>query len=335
MMAAPDDGPAASGAVPPGAVSRWTDIDGPVHYLDFGGPVGGPVIVCVHGLSGSALNWMALAPLLTRQCRVLALDLAGHGLTRSAGRRTDVNANQLLLHRFVQSAAAGPAILMGNSMGGMISLLEAGAGEGSSTSGLILIDPALPFVPARPDPVVAGLFALQASPVIGRALSAGRRRMPAQASVSGVLALCCADPSRVPPDVVARHVELARQRAAFGEAGRDLGVAMRSVVRTAGFVWGQEYRRRIRNVTCPVLLLHGERDRLVPASAARAAADAHPSWSVRILPGVGHVPQLEAPGPCAEQISGWLESLRLQSGRGARVKRDNGKAPRSGRTAGG
>jgi hypothetical protein len=29
-----------------GGRSRWADVDGPVHYLDFGGPARGPVIVC-------------------------------------------------------------------------------------------------------------------------------------------------------------------------------------------------------------------------------------------------------------------------------------------------
>jgi len=57
---------------------------------------------------------------------------------------------------------------------------------------------------------------------------------------------------------------------------------------------------------CPVLLVHGALDRLVPVSAARAAARTHPSWSVVVLPGVGHVPQLEAPGECAAAITSWL-----------------------------
>ena len=38
---------------------------------------------------------------------------------------------------------------MGNSMGGMISLLEAAASPGA-VAGLILVDPALPFVPRGP-----------------------------------------------------------------------------------------------------------------------------------------------------------------------------------------
>ena len=55
----------------------------------FGGPDDGPLVVCVHGLGGSHVNWMALAPQLTSTCRVLALDLAGHGLTEALGRGTD------------------------------------------------------------------------------------------------------------------------------------------------------------------------------------------------------------------------------------------------------
>lgn len=45
-MNAPDQ------AVRLGGWSRWIDLDGPVRYLDFGGPAGGPLIVCVHGLGG-------------------------------------------------------------------------------------------------------------------------------------------------------------------------------------------------------------------------------------------------------------------------------------------
>jgi len=62
--------------------------------------------------------------------------------------------------------------------------------------------------------------------------------------VASVLNLCCADPSAVQPDVVARHVELARQRAAFSEVGRDFAAAMRSVIATAGYPHGPGTRRQ-------------------------------------------------------------------------------------------
>ena len=110
------------------------------------------------------------------------------------------------------------------------------------------------------------------------------------------------------PEIVAEHVTVARQRASFDTGGRDFAAAMRSVIATSGYGHGQAYRRAVASVRCPVLLLHGERDRLVPVSVARGAARAHPSWSLVVLPDVGHVPQLEAPRETAEAIAGWLGS---------------------------
>ena len=199
--------PAAAGNGQPVVVSRWTDIDGPVHYLDYGGPADGPVIVCVHGLGGSAVNWLAIAPLLTGCYRLLAPDLAGHGLTRSAGRGVDVAANRALLHRFIETVAGGgPVILMGNSMGGMISLLETAAAP-ATVAGLILVDPALPFRPSSDYAQVAAMFAAYATPGVGQLLNRRQRQLTAEDIAARVLALCCVDPSRVPPDVVAQHVD--------------------------------------------------------------------------------------------------------------------------------
>ncbi len=256
--------------------SRWIDLGGPVHYLDFGGPANGPVIVCVHGLGGSSVNWSAIAPLLTDRFRVIAPDLAGHGLTRSLGRGTTVSANQALLHRFIESVPGASVILMGNSMGGMISLLEAAAAP-DAVAGLILLDPALPFVPTRPDPLVTAMFAAYATPGLGWALMAARRKASPEAQVAATLSLCCVDRTRVPKDVVAQHVAIARRRTQFAEVNRDFLSAARSVTATAGIIRGLSYRQRIRAITAPVLLLHGDRDRLVPVTVARAAARANPS----------------------------------------------------------
>lgn len=303
---------------PPAGVSRWADLNGPVRYLDFGGPADGPVIVCVHGLGGSAVNWTAIVPLLTGACRVLAPDLAGHGLTQALGRGTDVTANRALLHRFVTSVTGSPVILMGNSMGGMISLLEAAAAP-ASVAGLVLVDPALPFVPARPDPLVTAMFALYLAPGVRRAVQARRRRQAPAALVDSILRICCADPARVDPDVVARHVDVAVQRAGFPGIEADFAAAVRSVVRTVGYPLGRAYRRRVRSVTCPVLLIHGTADRLVPVAAARAAVRANPSWSLRECPGVGHVPQLEVPRDTAAAVLDWLGSAGQAAAQAARA----------------
>ena len=50
-------------AYAPTAPSKWVDLDGPVHYVDHGGPAGAPLAVLVHGLGGSHANWAPFAEL--------------------------------------------------------------------------------------------------------------------------------------------------------------------------------------------------------------------------------------------------------------------------------
>jgi pimeloyl-ACP methyl ester carboxylesterase len=204
-------------------------------------------------------------------------------------------------------SAGKPVILMGNSMGGMISLLEAAASP-ETVSALILVDPALPFAFARPDPLVATLFALYGTPGLGGLLRSLRRDAPPEVQVARLLSLCCADPSRVSARAVAQHVEIERRREEFPDRGQALNHAMRSVVQTVSRGRGRAYRAIVDSITCPVLLVQGDRDRLVPVSVARSAARAHPDWTLAVLPGVGHVPQLEVPRETAELIIDWLSS---------------------------
>ncbi|MFZ0159326.1 MAG: alpha/beta hydrolase [Kineosporiaceae bacterium] len=286
-------------------MSRWVDLDGPVHYVDYGGPRGGPVLVLVHGLGGSLLNWAAVAPALARTGRVLALDLAGFGRTKGGGRSTSVQANQRLLHRFLTEVSGGPAILVGNSMGGLITVLQANE-HPETVAAAVLIDPALPVGPrARPDPLVGMAFTAYALPAVGRAVLHGTRRIgSADVTARALLRLCCVDAARVPEHVVAQHLDLARERHGDPDTDSELLVAARSLM------WVLARRGRhaelLRNITVPVLLLHGDKDRLVPIAAARAAAAANQHWRFAVAHGVGHVPQLEVPDWTLDQILHWL-----------------------------
>jgi pimeloyl-ACP methyl ester carboxylesterase len=291
--------------------SRWIDVGLPVHYLDFGGPADASIIVAVHGLGGSALNWLSIAPLLGARYRLMAPDLAGHGLTRARGRSTSVRANHALLHQFVTTITDQPVVLLGNSMGGMIALLEAGL-HPETVAGLILLDPASPFLPGVPDPLVAAAFTGYTMPLVNRAVMVARRRLlGSETAVRTLLRFLCADPSRVAADVVAEHVEQARIRSAFPHADQEFLRAARSVVATASGLRRSSYRATIRTATAPALVIHGDKDRLIPVSASRALARQHPSWRLVVLPGVGHVPQLEAPSVTAEAMLTWLDEQTL------------------------
>jgi pimeloyl-ACP methyl ester carboxylesterase len=296
--------------------SRWADLDGPVHYVDFGGPVDGPLVVCVHGLGGSHINWMALAPRLTKTCRVVALDLAGHGLTEPAGRRTDVHSNRRLLDRFLREVTGAPALLIGNSMGGLITLLEADRSP-DLVSGMVLVDPALPRPGLRrPDPMVARAFAAYALPLVGeRVLRKRYRTLSPDELVADTLALCCVDPSRVPEEVrrasvalvVARQDQKAPKKAFLGAARSLLKLLARP----------KRYLATIGRVPQPTLLLFGGEDRLVPIEAGRRAAHRRPDWRFEVHPDLGHVPMLEDADWTAGVILGWLATAGAPAARAA------------------
>jgi pimeloyl-ACP methyl ester carboxylesterase len=58
-----------------------------------------------------------------------------------------------------------------------------------------------------------------------------------------------------------------------------------------------------------VLVVHGRADRLVPVRFAEHALAGHPDWSMRLLPKVGHVPQMEAPERWLDAVGSWLAGL--------------------------
>jgi pimeloyl-ACP methyl ester carboxylesterase len=284
--------------------SRTVELGGPVHYVDYGGDAAGPVLVLVHGLGGSHLNWDLLAPLLTDSARVLAIDLPGFGRSEPGGRKASVSNNVAVLGRFLDEVVGEPAVLVGNSMGGMVSILTA-ADRPASVRGLALLDPAIPGPRRAQDRLVALTFAAYAVPLVGeRFLRRNRTRKDAVTRVRETLQLCGVDPGAVPAELIARSVSLLDERRDVEGMDRAFLGAARSLLRILADP--RRYRRAMAEIAVPVLLLHGDRDRLVQVAAAREVASAHPHWRYTELPGVGHVPQLQVPDRVAKELLGWL-----------------------------
>lgn len=283
---------------------RFADVEGPVHFLGWDGPTD-RTFVLIHGLGGMHANWLSVAPGLSRHGSVLVPDLPGFGLSRLGDRSASLTALARWLRAFIRSAADGPVILAGNSMGGGLAMLLA-AYEPDLVEGLVLTGSVFPFARGGlPSPVVIGGFALYRIPGIDGWVAQQRiRRMNPETAVRLSLRFVAADPRRIDPEVVAEHIRVLRARRddpgaeiAFLEAARSLlGLGARP-----------EIARRIMDaVAVPVLVLHGRRDRLVPAAFAEAALREHPRWRYQIMPDVGHVPQLEAPAQWLAAVEGWL-----------------------------
>ncbi|HEY0496531.1 MAG TPA: alpha/beta hydrolase [Kutzneria sp.] len=298
----------------PWGASGWiTDIDGPVHWIDFGGAGDGPPIVFVHGLGGSHLNWALIGSALAKGRRAVALDLRGFGLTPGSPRSTSIRSNVRLLDAFIREVVGGPAVLVGNSMGGVISVLQT-HNNPSSVAGLVLVDPALPPVSTRPDLRVAGMFATYLLPGLGELyMRLAQSGMPARQQVRRMHNLVFADPRRADPKLEEVSVALVEQRRQIrGKEESFLG-ATRSLMRL--LARPDRYRDIMAGIAAPVLLISGDADRLVPIAAARRVAAANPKWDTVFMADVGHTPQLERPAAVIDAVSTWLARTTTIAGK--------------------
>jgi pimeloyl-ACP methyl ester carboxylesterase len=255
-----------------------------------------------------------VGPDLAERARVVAPDLAGFGYTPLDGRSASVESNRAFLDRFIETIAPEPVALIGNSMGGLISILEAAASP-ERVAAMVLIDPAVPPVPGEPlDPVTEQLFSVYDTPGMGESfLRQMVEALGLEETFDQMMAYICADATRLEPGLRERQLAMARERLAqpwsdqaFLEAARSLLVLL----------WHDPARffDALDRATPPTLLLEGELDRLVLVGAAREIARRRPDWTLQVIPGIGHVPMMEDPSGVVEAVTGWLEGQGFLEG---------------------
>lgn len=283
------------------------DLDGPVRYRSWEGPADA-TFVLLHGLGGSSLNWVLVAPGLARLGRVLTPDLLGFGETPRAGRGSGLMDQRRLVSAFVRELGSGRVVLAGNSMGGALAALTA-AVDPEAVDGLVLTNSVFPWARGGwPHPVVMATFVAYRSPMAGEWLV--RRRfgpVDPDLAVRASLAMITADARSVPEEMTRLMAAQVKARTRDPDAGPAFLEATRSMLRL-----GRRptiAARALDAVLCPVLVLHGRRDRLVPVAFAEAALRNHPTWRGRIFPDLGHVPQIEAPDRWVAEVAAWFAEL--------------------------
>jgi pimeloyl-ACP methyl ester carboxylesterase len=207
--------------------------------------------------------------------------------------------------RFIGWVDANRIVLGGHSMGGALSILQA-AVEPSSVAGIVLTSSVFPWrLNAIPHPLILASFGIYATPGLGERFVSWRlREMDPEQMVRLSLRVLAADPASIPEDVVRMLVDLVRERKDDPDVARSFLEAARSMMRLGRRP--DVSRRALENVECPVLLLHGRRDRLVPVGSAEAELARHPTWRGRFFRDLGHIPQMEAPGRWLTEVADWF-----------------------------
>jgi pimeloyl-ACP methyl ester carboxylesterase len=275
-----------------------------LHVRETPGPDDVPAVY-VHGLAGSATNWTDLAGLLSSRAAGTAVDLPGFGWSRPLASRDYSPAGHADALLCFLAGRGRPVHLLGNSFGGMVALNVA-ARRPELVRSLTLISPAMPDY--RPDPRrVSDLRLLLAMvPWLGRRAQAQLAAMSPRTRAEQTVRLCFGDPSVVPEHRLA-------EAAAEIEARGRLEWAREAVERTgkamvSGWWRGESLWSVASRVQAPTLVVWGDRDRLVAPRLARRTAAAV-RGRLLMLPGAGHVAQIEAPDAVARAVAGMWDAV--------------------------
>lgn len=261
---------------------RTVDVHGhPVNFIEAGS---GPVLLLIHGMAGTCVNWEAVIEPLAINHTVIAPDFPGHGSSAPGGGDYSLGSLASGLRDLMLALGHERATLVGHSLGGGVALqftyqfpemverlaLVSSGGLGPDVSP-VLRAAALPgaelFISAT-----AGVGS-RVGTVIGRGLGlVGLRPNADLAEVTRGYATL-KDPER-------RKAFVATLRSVVGTQGQRVAALDKLYLAD----------------DLPLLIVWGENDPIIPVTHAREAHAQLPNSRLEIFEDTGHVPQLERPG---------------------------------------
>jgi pimeloyl-ACP methyl ester carboxylesterase len=240
--------------------------DAAVHYREAGG--GNDAVLLLHAFPLSSAMWEPQLKGLAGRFRVLAPDVRGLGLSRPAPEATTMSLAATDALALLRSLGVRRAGVAGLSMGGYVAFeLYRKAPE---------IFRALALCDTRPVP----------DTVEARANRETFARNALEKGLSWVADDFVPKLLRPSPDpeVVARVRAMVQEGTPEGVAAAQRGMAQR-----------RDSVPTLSRIACPAAVIVGEQDQITPLADARTMQAGIPGARLHVIPGTGHLPNLEAP----------------------------------------
>ncbi|GAA4744335.1 alpha/beta hydrolase [Amnibacterium soli] len=253
----------------------------------------GPPLLLLHGIGRDRRDWSEVLPRLAEHRQVVAVDLEGSGDSEPwADRVTLASMTAVVRRTLVAIGVVEPAVVIASSMGGAVALrLHEDAPE--AVAALVLVSSA----------------GFAAGAALGLRLMAVRgfgpallwfRPIAARVQVRTLFADKAFATKRLVAEGVARLRPRLTRRTYFQivhDLGRFRGVRPE---------WRARSLHALAMARTPTLVLWGERDAVLPVRQLAAARAALPHARARVLPGVGHMAQIEDPDGFLREVHAFL-----------------------------
>jgi pimeloyl-ACP methyl ester carboxylesterase len=257
-----------------GSPSEFIQADSVRFHVRETGPKDGPALLMLHGFGASLHTWEPWAANLSKDYRVVRLDLPGFGLTEPdpTGDYSDERGMQLLA-ALMDKLSIARAVLIGHSMGGKLAWMFA-AKYPERVSKLILI---------APDGFESEGFEYgkkAAVPMLVRLLPYTLPTFMVRMNLEPAYG----DPSALTDDVLTRYRDMM-----LAPGSRQAMIARMEQVEL------QPPEPQLARIQAPTLLLWGEKDAMIPVGNAKDYSKALPDSRLFSLPLAGHLPHEEMP----------------------------------------
>ena len=265
-----------------------------LHVHEEGSPTG-KVALLIHGWGSSWYAVSPLLPLLRQRYRCLAVDLPGYCASPRGPERATMAGYADLLTTLIGEVTTQPVVLVGHSMGGMISLMIA-LKRPELVERMVLLCPTIsghlsllinltlfPFVVLERFPltnVIVGVF----EPLVG--ITDRLLRAPLFADRTDI---SNEDYERIKADT--RRRDQGRIRAECFRAMRE-----------------NDLRGKLGPIDIPSLVIWGLEDNTVPLRDASVVAREWPQADLRVIPNAGHWPQFETPEITGRYVRAFLST---------------------------
>jgi len=239
--------------------------------------------VLLHGAGDNALDWKWVMPGLAATNRIYAPDLPGSPMSARSAADYSPGFFERFVAGFLDALDIDSAVMVGNSLGGLIALRLA-LSEPARVTSLVLVDSA--GLGRAVSPVLRSL----ALPGYGK-LAATWSKMPPGAlqRALGRAALLFARPQRVP-------LEWLKAQYRLGRTPGFLDAQLAAVRAQVGLRGQREVLlSQLARLEIPTLVVWGTRDRVFPETQARDAVSRLRDGTVSLIPDCGHLPHVECP----------------------------------------